>query len=67
MINSLASWTPQWDDGAVNWGADDGVRWNDTLDGFMRGLRAVHAYLDKGKEKDGDVRLVVVVERSERS
>ena len=40
--------------------------WNDTFDGFVRGLRAVHVYLRKGKEKDGDVRLVVVAERAER-
>ena len=66
MINSLASWTPQWGDGAVNWGPDNGVRWNDTFDGFVHGLRAVHAYLGKGKENEGDVRLVIVVERAER-
>ena len=50
----------------MNWGADNGVRWNDTFDGFVHGLRAVHAYLGKGKEKDADLRLVVVVERAER-
>ena len=50
----------------MNWGADDEVRSNDTFDGFMHGLRAVHAYLGKGKEKEGDVRLVIVVERAER-
>ena len=50
----------------MNWGADDGVRWNDIFDGFMHGLRAVHAYLGKRKEKEGDVRLVIVVERAER-
>ena len=66
VINSLASWTPQWEDGALNWGADNGVRYNDTFDGFVHGLRAVHAYLGQGKEKEGDVRLVIVVERAER-
>ena len=50
----------------MNWGADNGVWWNDTFDGFVHGLRAVHAYLGKGKEKDADLRLVVVVERAER-
>ena len=48
IIDSLPSWTPQWEDGAVNWGADNGVRWNDTFDGFVHGLRAVHAYLGEG-------------------
>ena len=66
VINSLASWTPQWEDGADNWGAENGVRWNDTFDGFVHGLRAVHAYLGKGKEKERDVRLVIVVERADR-
>ena len=42
------------------------MRWNDTFDGFVLGLRAGHAYLGKGKEKEGDVRLVVVLERAER-
>jgi hypothetical protein len=40
---------PQWEDGAVNGSAGKGVRWDDTLDGFMDGL----AYLDKGKEERG--------------
>jgi origin recognition complex subunit 5 len=66
VINSLASWTPQWEDGAVIWGVDNEVRWNDTFDGFVHGLRAVHAYLGKGKKEEGDMRLVVVVERAER-
>ena len=42
------------------------MRWNDTFDGFVHGLRAVHAYLGKGKVKEGDVRLVLLVERVER-
>ena len=66
IINSLARWTPQWEDGAINWGADNGVRWNDTFDGFVHGLCAVHAYLGKGREKEGDVRLVFLVERAVR-
>jgi origin recognition complex subunit 5 len=49
----------------VNRDADKAVRWNDTFDGFVRGLRAVHAYLGKGKEKQGDERPVIVVERAD--
>ena len=52
--------------GASNWGADNGVRWNDAFYGLVHGLRAVHAYLGKGKEKEAHLRLVVVVERAER-
>ena len=36
------------------------------FDGLVHGLRAFHAYLGEGKEKVGDVRLAVVVERAER-
>jgi origin recognition complex subunit 5 len=64
IINALASWAPQWEDGALNWGADKGMRWNNTFGGFLHGLLAVHAYLGTGKE--GDVRPVIVVEHAEK-
>jgi len=51
---------------SVNRRADEGVRWNDSFDGFMHGLRAVHAYLGKGEKKEGDVMLVLVVGCAER-
>jgi len=50
----------------VNWGVGKGVRWNDTFDGFVHGLRAVHVALGKGKEKEGDARLVIVGECAEK-
>ena len=44
-----------------------GVQIMGPFDGFVHGLRAFHAYLGKGREKEGDVRrLAVVVERAER-
>jgi len=49
----------------MSWGADKGVRWNHTFDGFVHGLRVVHGYLGEGKEKEGDVRLVIVETRWE--
>jgi len=64
IINAQASWVPQWEDGALNWCADKGMRWNDTFGGFPHGLPAVHAYLGTGKE--GDVRPVIVVEHAEK-
>ena len=50
----------------MNRRADEGVRWNDSFDGFMHSLRAVHAYLGEGEKKEGDVRLVLVVGCAER-
>ncbi|KIJ91502.1 hypothetical protein K443DRAFT_686000 [Laccaria amethystina LaAM-08-1] len=64
IIHALASWMPQWEDGALNWAADKGMRWNDTFGEFLHGLLAVHAYLGTGKE--GDVRLVIVMEHAEK-
>lgn len=46
VLNALAEWEPEWDDGCRNWtGEDDSVgqRYNESLDGFLRGLRAVQA------------------------
>lgn len=40
VLNELADWEPDWEDGAVNWAANAlGGRYNDGLDGFMHGLR----------------------------
>jgi len=44
----------------MSWCADKGVRWNHTFDRFLHGLRVVHEYLGEGKEKEGDVRLVII-------
>ncbi|KAI0791547.1 origin recognition complex subunit 5 C-terminus-domain-containing protein [Irpex lacteus] len=84
VLNALAEWEPEWDDGCRNWtGEDDlaGQRYNESLDGFLRGLRAVQASVrasgtqvngkGKGKERedagsDEDTRLVILIERAER-
>ncbi|KAF8154503.1 origin recognition complex subunit 5 C-terminus-domain-containing protein [Crassisporium funariophilum] len=81
VINTLAGWTPTWAEGCENWISDDEPRWNENLDTFLHGLRAVHAHLytthglgpltdkGKGKQREGghdNVRLVIVVERAER-
>lgn len=82
-LNRLAKWHPRWDDGCENWpGGLTGVRYNDSLDGFLHGLRALHANLSddeagrtphrsKAKarvQKDtiNTVKMVLVVERAER-
>jgi origin recognition complex subunit 5 len=40
------------------------MRWNDTFGKFLHGLLAIHAYSGTGKE--GDVRLIIVVEHVEK-
>jgi len=39
VLNELADWEPDWEGGAANWAATLGERYNDSLDGFMHGLR----------------------------
>ncbi|KZP22257.1 hypothetical protein FIBSPDRAFT_859838 [Athelia psychrophila] len=78
-LNALADFQPSWEEGSENWNRADGngggvgMRWNDSVDGFVHGLRAVHADAvdmgrDKGKGMNGgvDVQMVLVVERAER-
>lgn len=80
VINSLAGWEVNWEDGCSNWHEEVESRWNENLDSFIHGLRAVHAYLcrqqgisnptqEKGKRANAtyeNVRLVIVIERAER-
>ncbi|KAM6496554.1 Origin recognition complex (ORC) subunit 5 C-terminus domain containing protein [Amanita muscaria] len=47
IINSLANWTVKWEEGCSNWSltsdpASSTRRWNDSFDGFVHGLRALH-------------------------
>jgi origin recognition complex subunit 5 len=46
-FNRLAKWRPRWEDRCENWpgGAGGGVRYNDSLDGFLHGLRALETQL----------------------
>ena len=40
VLNELADWEPDWEDGATNWAATTfGERYNGGLDDFMHGLR----------------------------
>ncbi|KAJ7621327.1 putative origin recognition complex, subunit 5-like protein [Roridomyces roridus] len=76
IINQLAGWTVKWEEGCTNWGEE---RWNDSLDGFFHGLKAVKSHnrsssSKKGKAKqmqedlvdEEDAQIVIVVERAER-
>ncbi|KAF8504470.1 putative origin recognition complex, subunit 5-like protein [Russula emetica] len=46
-FNRLAKWRPRWEDGCGNWqgGTAGGARYNDSLDGFLHGLRALQVQL----------------------
>ncbi|KAJ7654418.1 putative origin recognition complex, subunit 5-like protein [Mycena polygramma] len=81
VLNQLAGWKVEWEKGCTNWSGEDGQRWNDNLDGFLHGLRAVHSSIRRGnaegskkgksKQNGADIatdmgQIVIVVERAER-
>ena len=51
VINALAGHTPSWEDGCENWAgpSGEGMRWNESLDTFLHGLRAVVADVEKNE------------------
>ncbi|KAH9921804.1 origin recognition complex subunit 5 C-terminus-domain-containing protein, partial [Fomitopsis serialis] len=66
VINALARHTPTWEDGCENWAgpSGEGQRWNESIDTFLHGLRAVSKHEQQwGRER---CRMVLVVERPER-
>lgn len=79
-LNALAGWVPRWEDGCANWtGPLEGTsqRYNESVDGFTHGLRAVWNQLQReraGEGADGqpngragaELRLVLVLENAER-
>ncbi|THH29905.1 hypothetical protein EUX98_g4289 [Antrodiella citrinella] len=77
VLNALADWTPQWEDGCENWSVEEGSgqRFNESVDAFVHGLKALSGSLSdhgKGKARETEggvtsgVRMVIVVERAER-
>jgi origin recognition complex subunit 5 len=79
ILNKLAHWKPTWEDGCKLWGVSTGRRWNDSIDAFVHGLRAICSELSKqqfvsmadggkGKGKAGSEqpRIVIIIERAER-
>ncbi|KAI0826686.1 origin recognition complex subunit 5 C-terminus-domain-containing protein [Trametes gibbosa] len=82
VLNALARWTPDWDQGVLNWpGTLDGRRYSDNFDSFVHGIQAVYDEADtarttmngtnKGKEKDpqhdhATYRMVLVIDQAER-
>lgn len=47
VLNTMAEWRVKWDEGCENWSDESGQRWNESVDGFVHGLRAVYAAMGK--------------------
>ena len=76
VLNSLANWHVNWDDGCENW-APEGEKpaRNESLDSFIHGLKALHAslvksHLDSGStsknSEEAPVKMVISITRAER-
>ncbi|KAI0795005.1 origin recognition complex subunit 5 C-terminus-domain-containing protein [Abortiporus biennis] len=55
VINDLADWAPNWEEGCNNWnGLDEGgstaSRFNDSIDGFLHGLKAIRKSMGRMAE-----------------
>ena len=48
VLNALARWKAKWEDGCENYPGDgSGHRWNDSVDGLVRGLRTIYAKMSE--------------------
>jgi origin recognition complex subunit 5 len=67
ILNALGEGVSAWEDGSMNWPYSDdaAVRWNDSFDGFLAGLRAISAKY-RSKRASEPPRLVVLIENAER-
>jgi len=79
VLNALAGWVPSWENGCQMWPGEDRVRYNDSIDSFLHGLRRLSAGLGtipgdakgKGKGKattssSQEPTMVIMIERAER-
>ncbi|KAF8553155.1 putative origin recognition complex, subunit 5-like protein [Imleria badia] len=78
VLNTLAGWTPSWENGCQVWPGDDVQRYNDSIDSFLHGLRRLRhertGDSSKGKGKGKAVAsdseqepfMVILIERAER-
>ncbi|KAI6156158.1 OPT oligopeptide transporter protein-domain-containing protein [Pisolithus thermaeus] len=79
-LNALAGWEPTWESGCQAWPGEDGVKYNDSIDSFLHGLRRLSAEhgtnppsrsKGKGKAKANtsfteEPSMVIFIERAER-
>jgi origin recognition complex subunit 5 len=50
VLNAMARWSVKWEDGCENWSDEgNGQRWNESIDGFLHGLRAIYATMSGEK------------------
>lgn len=61
IINSLADWSVEWNEGCANWTLPSSSgRWNDSFGSFIRGLRTLHTHIRSSRtskaEKDRSTR-----------
>jgi len=50
VLNAMAQWHVRWESGCENWSDDgSGQRWNESVDGFIHGLKAIYAAMGKGE------------------
>ncbi|KAH9834986.1 origin recognition complex subunit 5 C-terminus-domain-containing protein [Rhodofomes roseus] len=51
VLNALSHHTPDWEDGCENWAGTsvEGQRWNESIDTFLHGLRAIAAEAQVGE------------------
>ncbi|KAI6146825.1 OPT oligopeptide transporter protein-domain-containing protein [Pisolithus tinctorius] len=76
VLNALAGWEPSWESGCQTWPGEDGVKYNDSIDSFLHGLRRLSAehgtnlpIRNKGKGKTSLIEepsMVIFIERAER-
>ncbi|KAF7313925.1 hypothetical protein HMN09_00550800 [Mycena chlorophos] len=57
VLNQLAQWQPQWEDGCALWGEE---RFSQNLDGFIHGMVAVGAHVGEKPQ------IAILIERAER-
>jgi origin recognition complex subunit 5 len=63
VINKIAKHVPTWDDGGDNWGTE---RYNESLDAFLHGLRAVSEQVAKDQAiLSNSVRSILLLENAE--
>jgi origin recognition complex subunit 5 len=49
----MARWTIKWEEGCENWSDEaGGQRWNESIDGFLHGLKAIYSEMGKGNASE---------------
>lgn len=65
ILNGLADWVPDWEDGALNWISTIGERYTENPDGFIHALQALHRHKSES-ENQKSPNMVILVSKAER-